>query len=74
MWTPWKKQNNDYTTPKKPRNVNKQLSMVWDFCYNHLPSRLAEQDRKILWQDRKLNFVLIFLALLLAALGKLAFS
>ena len=67
MWKPWKQ--NSYEVPPKPRGVNKQISMVWDYLYNHLPSRLAEQDKRIVWQDIKLNFILILVALILAYLG-----
>ena len=73
MWKPWKKKNS-YTVPPKPRDTNKQVSMMWDYLYNHLPSKLAEQDDHFRWQDRKLNFMFVFLALLLACLGKLIFS
>ena len=73
MWNPWKKKNS-YKIPTKPRNPNKQLSMIWDYCFNHLPSKLEEQDDRLRWQDRKLNFMFVFLALLLACLGKLIFS
>ena len=73
MWKPWKSKNT-YETPPKPQSIDEQVSMVWDFLYNHLPGRLSDQDKKILWQDRKLNFLFVFLALLLACLGKLAFS
>jgi len=73
MWKPWKN-NNTYEIPQKPESSEEQTSMMWDFLYNHLPGRLNKQDYKILWQDRKLNFMFIFLALLLACFGKLAFS
>jgi hypothetical protein len=49
-------------TPQKPKNQKEQISMLWDAVYNHLPSRLN-------WQDKKLNFILIFMGLILAALA-----
>jgi len=73
MWKPWNSKNN-YKIPEKPENPDKQLSMIWDYVYNHLPSRLGEQDKRIWWQDMKLNFMFVFVALILACLGKLLFS
>ena len=73
MWKPWKNQNN-YEIPPKPENSNEQISMMWDFLYNHLPTRLNRQDYKILWQDRKINFILVLVAILVACFGKMAFS
>ena len=73
MWKPWKN-NNVYKKPRKPRNVNKQVSMMWDFMYNDLPHILGKQDSRIAWQDRKINFVLILLAILAACFGKMALS
>ena len=68
MRKPWENKR-QYEIPRKPRNVNKQVSMVWDYLYNHLPSKLAEQDKRIGWQDVKLNFILVLVALILAYLG-----
>ena len=73
MWKPWKN-NNIYEIPPKPESPNEQVSMMWDFLYNHLPSRLNKQDYKILWQDRKINFILVFVAILVACFGKIALS
>jgi len=67
MWKPWKKPN--YTIPKKPKGVNRQLSMLWDSCYNHIPSRLDKVDWRLHWQDIKLNFILALIALILAFIG-----
>lgn len=72
MWKPWKF-NNNYEIPEKPTNRDDQISMMWDFLYNHLPGRLHHQDRKINFQDHKLNFVLILLAILLACWAKSLF-
>lgn len=69
MKIPWRK-NTHYKIPPKPRNPNKQLSMIWDYCYNHLPGRLETQDRRIWWQDVKINFILVLVALILAFIAK----
>ena len=73
MWKPWRNKNS-YTIPEKPESPDEQTSMMWDFLYNHLPSRLANQDFKILWQERKINFILILVAILVACFGKLALA
>jgi len=73
MWKPWQ-QNNTYAIPPKPEDSKEQTSMMWDFLYNHLPSRLNKQDYKILWQDRKINFILVLVAILVACFGKMALS
>jgi len=73
MWKPWEN-NYKYEIPPKPESNNEQTSMMWDFLYNHLPSRLNKQDYKILWQDRKINFILILVAILVACFGKMALS
>jgi len=69
MWKPWRNQNH-CAIPKKPKSVNKQLSMLWDSCYNHIPTRLDRVDWRLHWQDMKLNFILILLALILAFIAK----
>jgi len=73
MWKPWKLDNN-YKIPEKPKEPDQQTSMMWDFLYNHLPSRLNKQDYKILWQDRKINFILVLVAILVACFGRIALS
>jgi len=73
MWKPWNNKDN-YQIPEKPQNINQQVSMMWDYLFNHLPSRLKQQDRRLRWQDVKINFILLFVALILASLGKLLFS
>ena len=73
MWKPWKI-NHNYEMPVKPVTTKEQTSMMWDFLYNHLPERLTKQDDKILWQDRKINFILILVAILVACFGKMALS
>ena len=73
MWKPWQR-NSEYEIPEKPPIPNDQISMMWDFLYNHLPSRLNKQDYKILWQDRKINFILILVTILLAFVGKIALT
>lgn len=71
MWKPWEIKHN-YEIPPKPESHDEQISMIWDFVYNHLPGRLHEQDKKITWQDRKINFILVLVAILVAWVGKLA--
>lgn len=73
MWKPWKI-NNDYTMPEKPVKVEDQVSAIWEFLHNHLPSHLHAQDKRIIWQDRKMNFLLIMLMILIACWGKTALS
>ena len=48
--------------PKKPETLTEQISMMWDALFNDLPHRLK-------WQDTKINFILVFMALLLTAFG-----
>jgi len=66
--------NHNYEIPPKLQNPNDHVSMIWDFVWNHLPSRLNKQDDKILWQDRKINFILVLVAILVACFGKMALS
>jgi len=73
MWKPWKLKHN-YEIPPKPQTLDEQVSMIWDFVYNHFPGRLQKQDDKILWQDRKINFILVLVAILVACFGKMALS
>jgi len=73
MWKPWRN-NSIYEIPSKPQSLDDRVSMIWDFVYNHLPGRLNEQDRKITWQDHKINFILILVAILVGCFGKMAFS
>ena len=68
MWKPWSN-NAAHEIPAKPRNPNKQLAMVWEYCFNHLPSKLARIDRRLWWQDRKLDFMCVLLALILGTLA-----
>ena len=67
MWH--RKNNNCYKVPPKPKTQKEQTSMLWDAVYNHIPSILRQQDRRLKWQDVKLTFVLIFMALILASLA-----
>ena len=45
--------------PDKPQTMKEQVDMLWDAVYNHIPSKLR-------WQNVKLNFILTFMALVLA--------
>lgn len=49
-------------TPEKPKTTKTQIEMIWSQCFNHIPSRLK-------WLDLKLNFVLVFMGLILALLA-----
>jgi len=40
--------NSEYNIPPKPEAESDQVSMIWDFIWNHLPDRLNKQDYKIL--------------------------
>jgi len=52
--------NKNRKTPEMPKDPRKRNEMMWEAIFNHIPHRLA-------WQDMKLNFVLVLLALILAA-------
>ena len=49
-------------SPEKPETLDAQVSMLWDGLYNHLPSWLEAIELKM-------NFVLVFLGLLLGFLA-----
>lgn len=53
---------NKKTKPEKPNTLKQQVSMMWDVLFNEIPHHFK-------WQDRKINFVLIFMGLILAAVG-----
>lgn len=65
----WKRKNNPYEIPEKPEKLEDQVSMMWDALFNHLPGILKEQNRHFKWQDVKLNFILVFVGLILASLA-----
>lgn len=70
MWH--RKNNNLYEIPEKPEKPERQkdqISMLWDAMYNHIPSILKEQNRRFKWQDIKINFILVFVGLILASLS-----
>ena len=46
---------------EKPKSYKAQVSTLWDLVTNHVLTWMY-------WQDVKMNFVLTFLALILAAL------
>ena len=48
--------------PDKPEREDEQISMLWDAVYNHIPHRLD-------FLNVKINFILAFIALVLALLG-----
>jgi len=45
--------------PVKPKGASKQIDCLWDIVTNHVWTRL-------LWQDIKINFVLVLLSIILA--------
>jgi len=55
--------------PQKGATLEEVVSQIWDAVFNHLPHNLAIYEGKLSFQDTKLNFVLAFLALLLALVG-----
>ena len=71
MWKPWKNKNEN-KPPAKPRSPNRQLAMIWEQCFNHIPSQLEKIDWRLHFQDIKINFVLAFLAILVGLLTFLA--
>lgn len=48
--------------PDKPKTQKAQIDMLWDACFNHIPSKLK-------WMNLKINMVLTFGAFALALLG-----
>jgi len=50
---------NKNQTPKKPTKMEEQIDQLWEACFNHIPSQLR-------WQNTKLNFIMGFMALVLA--------
>jgi hypothetical protein len=53
MTLPWSRP----IIPEKPDNPDEQFDMLWDMCFNHIPSWLAALN----W---KLNTVMILLAVI----------
>lgn len=45
--------------PEKPETMKAQVDMLWDAVFNHIPTKLN-------WQNIKLNFIMTFIALILA--------
>lgn len=60
-----------YVLPPKPPSEKEQISVMWDILANHLPHCLQDVYDRIHWVDRKLNFILGFMGLVLALLGVL---
>jgi len=65
----WRKKNDAYVIPPKPKKLEGQVSMMWDALFNHLPGTLEKQNRRLKWQDTKINFILVFVGLILASLA-----
>ena len=45
--------------PDKPKTHDEQMDMIWEACFNHIPTRLG-------WVDLKVNFILAFIGIVLA--------
>lgn len=48
--------------PPRPKSSKAQVEMLWEAMYNHVFTWMR-------WQDIKLNFVLVFLGLVVALLA-----
>ena len=46
---------------QKPVTTKEQINLIWEAVFNHIPSQLH-------WQDIKINFILVFVALILGML------
>ena len=57
----------DETT--KPLTLEEKIDLIWDACFNHLPSLFAGCETRLKWQDVKMNFLLALLAIILAFLA-----
>ena len=55
----WKRH---YTTPEKPEKSCDWRDQVWNALFNEIPHRLE-------WQDIKINFILLFMAILLGGMA-----
>jgi len=74
---PWvnDEQEDAYCAPAKPEGLAEQVAMIWEAIFNggSLLSRMGRLERlvksRLKWQDTKLNFILIMLALIMALLG-----
>ena len=53
--------------PEKPTRQRDQIDMLWDGVFNHLPT-------KIKWIDVKVNFLMAFVALILALMGIMVYG
>jgi len=70
----------EHHVPPKPATAEEQMAMIWEAVFNGdgILKRLIINNRLVMnrlhFQDIKLTFILVFLGLLLACLGKLMFS
>ena len=51
---------------QEKKTVKERLEAIENQVFNHIPSRLA-------WQDKKLDFIIVFLMLLMALIGVIIF-
>jgi len=49
---------------KKPKTQREQIGMLWDACFNHIPTKLD-------WLDKKVAFIMVMMALILALMSVL---
>jgi hypothetical protein len=70
----------EHKVPPKPDDPQKQTDMIWEAVFNGdgILRKLVDNNRwlsrHMRFQDVKLNFILIFLGLLLVCLGKVMFG
>jgi hypothetical protein len=70
----------EHHVPPKPPTQEEQLAMIWEAVFNGdgILRKLVDNNRwlsrHMRFQDVKLNFILIFLGLLLVCLGKVMFG
>ena len=70
----WHQRKINYKPPEKPKSLEDQISMMWDAVYNHIPCLFEKQERQSKWQELKINFILVFVALILASLATKLFG
>lgn len=44
--------------PEKPDKQKEQIGMLWDACFNHIPTQLS-------WLNIKVNFILAIMGVIL---------
>ena len=74
--TLWREEETiEHKVPPKPADLQQQIDMIWEAVFNgdgilkKLVVSYSHVMRRLRWQDLKLNFIRVFLALLLACWG-----